>query len=70
MTGMFLQLSSSMIEVSSEKPDIDGNSTSVNTRSIPDDLFFNVSHAFKASRTAATAFKKKIPLRSSQACWA
>jgi hypothetical protein len=54
MTGMFLQLSSSMIEVSSEKPDIDGNSTSVNTRSIPDDLFFNVSHAFKPSRTAAT----------------
>jgi hypothetical protein len=48
-----------MIEVSSEKPDIDGNSTSVNTRSISDDLFFNVSHAFKASRTAATAFKKK-----------
>jgi len=45
-----------MIWVSSSKPEIDGRSTSVNTRSMSSDLFFNVSHAFNPSRNAATAF--------------
>ena len=57
MTGMLLQMSCPMIKVRSENPDIDGNSTSVNIRSISDALFFNVSHAFRPSETAATVRK-------------
>lgn len=64
MTGMFLQMSCSMIKVRSENPDIDGKSTSVNMRSKSNALFFNVSHAFKPSQNATTACKK-LPLRSS-----
>jgi len=51
-----------MIWVSSSKPEIDGRSSSVNTRSMSSDLFFNVSHAFNPSRTAATALFQKLRL--------
>ena len=57
MTGMFLQMSSSMTKVRSANPDIDGNSTSVNMRSTSEAFLFNVSHAFNPSETAATAWK-------------
>ena len=54
ITGMFLQTSCSMIKVRRANPDIDGSSTSVNTRSMLWGLPFNVSHAFNPSETAAT----------------
>lgn len=51
---MFLHGSWSIIMVRRPKPEIDGKSTSVRTRSILWGFSFKVSHAFKPSDTAAT----------------
>lgn len=55
ITGMFLQISCSIINVSRAYPDIDGKSTSVNIRSMFRGLPFSNSHAFRPSGTAATS---------------
>lgn len=72
ITGMFLQISCSIINVSSANPDINGKSTSVNMRSTLLGLPLNISHAFKPSDTAATAQttkkKKKIVSVSQLTC--
>jgi hypothetical protein len=58
MTGMFLQISCSIIIVRRGYPDIEGKSTSVNMRSMPCGLPFSISHAFKPSGTLTTAQQK------------
>lgn len=64
ITGIFLQVSCSMIKVRRAYPEIDGNSTSVKIRSMFWDRDFNTSHACKPSETAATASKEKSALFS------
>lgn len=59
ITGIFLQASCSVIKVRSAYPDIDGNSTSVNIRSMLFCPSFSVSQAFKPSGTASTAQANK-----------
>ena len=59
ITGIFLQISCSIIKVRRAYPEIDGNSTSVRIRSMFSARAFNTSHAFKPSDTAATASKKE-----------
>jgi len=54
ITGMFLQISCSMISVSRAYPDIEGRSTSVNIKSTLSGFPFSISQAFKPSGTAAT----------------
>lgn len=58
-TGIFLQMTSSIINVRSANPDIDGKSTSVNIRSTFCGPPFSASHAFKPSETATTGSTKK-----------
>lgn len=64
ITGILLQMSCSMIKVRSAYPDIDGNSISVNMRSILCCPFFNVSHAFRPSETARTAQRSSCIAKS------
>jgi hypothetical protein len=59
MTGMFLQTSCSMTKARNAYPDINGNSTSVNMRSMLWGLSFKVSHAINPSGTAETAQREK-----------
>jgi len=67
MTGMFLQISCSIIRVRRAHPDTEGKSTSVNMRSMLCGLSFSISHAFKPSETVATAQqKRKKRTKSSQ----
>ena len=54
MTGMFLQVSCSMMSVRRAYPDIEGRSTSVNIRSTLSEFPFSISQAFNPSATAAT----------------
>ena len=64
ITGMFLQISRSIINVRRAYPEIDGNSTSVNMRSMLWGRAFKTSQAFKPSGTEATAQRRAVTLIS------